>query len=131
MRYFAFQQPFKSPLPKMTAKLAIPGLKLTGADTKDGSSAVGKGTTLVVSTSTVATSVGASAQQRPVSPLAKEQQLSSSESESDDDDARTEATATDLSDSERSDRDESPRPSPVRTSLSPIGVVCLLICCVS
>jgi hypothetical protein len=32
---------------KPLAKLAIPGLKLTGADTKDGTAAVGKGTVLV------------------------------------------------------------------------------------
>jgi hypothetical protein len=35
-------------VPKPVAKLAIPGLKLTGADTKDGSSAVGKGTVLTM-----------------------------------------------------------------------------------
>ena len=32
--------------------IAIPGLKLTGADTKDGSTAVGKGTTLLKSPTT-------------------------------------------------------------------------------
>jgi len=36
--------------PPAVTKLAIPGLKLTGADTKDGSSAVGKGTVLTFKT---------------------------------------------------------------------------------
>jgi hypothetical protein len=38
------------PPPPAVTKLAIPGLKLTGADTKDGSSAVGKGTVLTLKT---------------------------------------------------------------------------------
>lgn len=95
----------------VTAKIAIPGLKLTGADTKDGSSAVGKGTTLVVSTTAVATTAAAAAA-RPMSPRSKEAHHSSSESESDDNDEGRLATGTDHSDSERSDRDESPHPSP-------------------
>lgn len=42
-------EPPRPPPPAVT-KLAIPGLKLTGADTKDGSSAVGKGTVLTLKT---------------------------------------------------------------------------------
>jgi hypothetical protein len=67
------------PPPAPVSKLAIPGLKLTGADTKDGSSAVGKGTVLTLKAMT-------SASHDEPAPGAEGSTTSSDESESDDED---------------------------------------------